>query len=201
MGGSPGKIPSPSARGEMEKAEELDRIAEEIRRCRFCRRWGEGSPVPGEGNPDAAIVFVGEAPGREEAKTGRPFVGRSGKFLRTVIRDSGIDAGEAYITSPVKYLPRRGTPSIENILHGRTHLLKQLSVIDPEIVVLMGNTACLALLGRRAAVTEDRGSVIRKEGRIYFITFHPAYAMRFPEGKKAFIGDFGKLKRLTGRKL
>jgi uracil-DNA glycosylase family 4 len=185
--------------GKMNKAKELEKIAAEIRKCPHCRRWGKGAPVPGEGNPDAAIVLVGEAPGREEAVTGRPFVGRSGMFLRSVIKQAGLQLEEVYITSPVKYLPLGGTPLRENILHGSTHLLKQLSAIDPEIIVLMGSTACIALLNRRASITGEHGSVVRKEGRTYFITFHPAYAMRFPEGKKAFVADLRKLKRLTGR--
>ncbi len=155
--------------------------------------------MPGEGSPDTAVVFLGEAPGREEAKTGRPFVGRSGRFLRSVMKEAGFDPGNVYITSPVKYLPRMGTPPKKNILHGRTHLLRQLSVIDPVIVVLMGNTACVAMLDRKASVTAEHGSVIRKEGRTYFITFHPAYAMRFPKVRESFIGDFRKLKRLTKR--
>jgi uracil-DNA glycosylase family 4 len=185
--------------GKMDKAKELEKIAAEIRRCPRCRRWGKGAPVPGEGNPDATIVFVGEAPGREEAATGTPFVGRSGRFLRSVMKQAGFHDEEVYITSPVKYLPLGGTPLRENILHGRIHLLKQLSVIDPEIIVLMGSTACIALLDRKASITGEHGSVVHKEERTYFITFHPAYAMRFPEGKKAFIADFRKLTRLAGR--
>jgi uracil-DNA glycosylase family 4 len=114
--------------------------------------------------------------------------------------EAGLDAEDVYITSPVKYLPLAGTPSKENILHSRTHLLKQLSIIGPRVIVLMGNTACIALLDRNAATTKEHGSVVRKEGRIFLITFHPAYAMRFPEGRKAFIGDLRKLKRLAAAK-
>jgi uracil-DNA glycosylase family 4 len=184
----------------MSRAEELAKIAAEIRRCPVCRQWGKGVPVPGEGNADAAIVFVGEAPGREEAEIGRPFVGRSGRFLRSVMEQVGFSPQDVYITSPVKYLPLRGTPSRENILHGRTHLLKQLSVIDPKIIVLMGGTACAALLDRTASISGEHGSVVLKEGRTYLITFHPAYAMRFPQGRQAFIGDLGELKRLAKKK-
>jgi uracil-DNA glycosylase family 4 len=186
--------------GKRYKAKKLETIAAEIGSCPVCRQWGEGEPVPGEGNPDASVVLVGEAPGREEAKTGRPFVGRSGKFLRAVMKEAGLEAEEIYITSPVKYLPGAGTPSIGNILHGKTHLIKQLSVIDPRIIVLMGNTACIAMLDSKMSIVADHGSVIRKEDRTYFITFHPSYAMRFPLGKKAFIGDFRKLKRLIRKK-
>ncbi len=150
-------------------------------------------PVPGEGNPDARIVFVGEAPGRQEAKVGRPFVGRSGKLLRAMILKAGLSEKEVYITSPVKYLPLRGTPSQENILHAKIHLLKQLSIIRPEIIVLMGSTACLALLDRKVEMTKEHGSIIHEGGRTYLLTFHPAYAMRFPDGKEGFILDFRKL--------
>ncbi len=183
----------------MDKKAELDRIAGEIRGCSLCKSWGKGKPVPGEGNPDAEIVFIGEAPGRTEAATGRPFVGRSGVFLRSMIRETGIDERDVFITSPVQYLPLRGTPLKENVMHSRGHLLKQLSIIDPGIVVLLGKTACAALLDRTVSIVDDHGSVVRKGGRSYLVTVHPAYAMRFPEGRRAFIADFKKLRRLIER--
>jgi uracil-DNA glycosylase len=183
----------------MDKETELNGIADEIRRCSLCRRWGKGKPVPGEGNPDAEIVFIGEAPGKTEAATGRPFVGRSGTFLRSVIRETGLDEQDVFITSPVQYLPLSGTPVKENVMHSRDHLLKQLSVIDPGLIVLMGKTACFALLDREISIADEHGNVVQKDGRTYLATFHPAYAMRFPEGKEAFISDFRKLKKLINR--
>ena len=182
----------------MNKTEELSKIAETIAECRVCRKWGTGEPVAGEGNPDADIVFVGEAPGREEARTGRPFVGRSGRLLRSMICGIGLSEEEVYITSPVKFLPLKGTPSRENIRHGTTHLLRQLSIIQPEVIVLLGNTACLALLGRQAALTKEHGSSIRDRGVTYFLTYHPAYAVRFPDGKQGLRRDFAKLAGLLG---
>ena len=173
-----------------DKGKELSKIADEIEKCSLCKKWGTGKPVPGEGNPDARIVFVGEAPGKQEARTGRPFIGRSGRLLRATISDVGLSEKDVYITSPVKYLPLRGTPSRENILHSRTHLFRQLSVISPRIVVLLGATACLALLDRKVEMTKEHGSIIRESGVTYFLTFHPAYALRFPEGKKGFLRDF-----------
>ena len=71
--------------GKMNKEKELSQVADEIRKCRLCKKWGTGEPVPGEGSADARLVFIGEAPGKEEAKTGRPFVGRSGRLLRLMI--------------------------------------------------------------------------------------------------------------------
>jgi len=181
------------------KAKALQKIAEEISHCRLCRKGGTGKAVPGEGNPNARIVFIGEAPGKEEAKTGRPFVGRSGKLLRQTIRDMGLDEANVFITSPVHYLPLRGTPSTAMIHHGRRHLFEQLSVIKPDMIVLLGNSACVALLDDKVEITKKHGTLVKKEGRTYFITVHPAYAIRFVKGKKMLLSDFAKLKRLIAR--
>jgi uracil-DNA glycosylase family 4 len=180
----------------MTKEQALNEIAAEIRACRPCKKGGVGKAVPGEGNPEARVVFVGEAPGKEEAKIGRPFIGRSGKFLRKMIHELGLEEHEVFITSPGHYLPIRGTPTKEMLIHGREHLFKQLSVIKPKFVVLLGNSACVAMLDSRMEISRSHGTIIEKEGRKYFITFHPAYAMRFPAGKKLFIRDFSELGRI-----
>jgi DNA polymerase len=178
------------------KSKTLQKIAEEILHCRLCRKGGTGKAVPGEGDPDARIVFIGEAPGREEAKTGRPFVGRSGKLLRQTIRDVGLNEADVFITSPVHYLPLRGTPSTAMIHHGRQHLFEQLSIIKPDMIVLLGNSACVALLDGKVEITKEHGTMVRKDDRAYFITVHPAYAVRFAKGKEMLLSDFAKLKRL-----
>jgi DNA polymerase len=180
----------------MNRERALRKIARDISRCVLCKKGGTGKAVAGEGSADATIVFVGEAPGKEEAKIGRPFIGRSGKFLRKVLADIGLHDREIFITSPVHYLPLRGTPSRAAVIHGREHLYKQIEIIDPKMIVLLGNTACSALLDSKQELSKEHGKIIRKDGRKYFITFHPAYAMRFPEGKKQFISDFKKLKKL-----
>jgi DNA polymerase len=180
----------------MDQEQKLQKIAGEISRCRVCREDCSGMPVPGEGSADARVVFIGEAPGREEAKTGRPFVGRSGKLLRQTIRDIGLDESAVFITSPVHYLPDRGTPSRSMVMHGREHLFKQLAVIEPEIVVLLGNTACTALLDSKVEITKQHGTTVLKDDQTCFITVHPAYAIRFAAGKKMLREDFNLLKKL-----
>ena len=180
----------------MDKRTKLAEIAEEIRKCRKCKTGKSGLSVPGEGNPDADIMFVGEAPGKEEAKCGRPFIGRSGKLLRSAITGIGLREEDVFITSPVKYLPDRGTPTDEDIFHGRVHLFRQLEVISPKIIVLLGNTACVAVLGNKTAVTREHGKVIEKEGMKCLITFHPAAAIRFQKFKGSFLEDFGVLRRM-----
>jgi len=174
----------------------LNKIAAEIASCRTCRKGCTGKAVPGEGSADARVVFIGEAPGREEAKTGRPFVGRSGKLLREMITAIGLREEEVFITSPVHYLPDRGTPSKEMIHHGREHLFKQLKVIGPDIIVLLGNSACVAMLDAKVEITKQHGTLMKKDGRTYFITVHPAFAIRFTKGKEMLLSDFAKLKRL-----
>lgn len=167
-----------------------------IKSCRTCQKGKIGKAVPGEGNPNAKIMFVGEAPGRQEAKTGRPFVGRSGKFLRLAIAKIGLDEKEVYITSPVKYLPKRGTPSRSDIIHGATHLNRQLEIINPKIIVLLGNVAYKALIDQSSAVNSHHGKVVTRDGQKYFVTFHPASALRFPRTRSLMIKDFSKLKEL-----
>ncbi len=183
----------------MDKERLLRKIVREIDRCALCKKGGTGKAVAGEGSAAAAVVLVGEAPGKEEAKIGRPFIGRSGKFLRSVMAGIGLREQEVFITSPVHYLPLRGIPAKAAIIHGRQHLFHQIEIIDPKIVVLLGNTACIAMLNSKQELSREHGRIVRKDGRTYFTTFHPAYAMRFPEGKAKFIKDFAKLKRLIKR--
>src|SRR6185436_19798058 len=128
----------------MDKQKALAKIAKEIENCKICKKDKIGKAVPGEGSANADIVFLGEAPGKKEAETGRPFIGRAGKLLRSMLAEVGLKDADVFITSPVKYLPVYVTPKPEDIEHGRTHLFEQLKIIEPKIVVLMGNVASQA---------------------------------------------------------
>lgn len=176
----------------------LTRIGRQVAACRSCKRHGVGKPVVGEGKPNARIVFVGEAPGRQEAQSGRPFVGRAGQWLRQAIRHIGLDEQSVYLTNPVKYRPTGRTPSAADVAHGRIHLLQQLDIINPKIVVLLGTTACLGVLNENVAVRARHGDVVVRDGRTYLITCHPA-AVRFPAIRKAVLQDFRKLKACAAR--
>jgi len=181
----------------MRKQNYLDKIAIEIKKCKVCKKGSIGLPVPGEGNPNAKIVFVGEAPGKQEAKTGRPFVGRSGKFLRSQIQAIGLDdEKDVFILSPVKYLPKGGTPTKQQIAHGRTHYLKQIEIINPRIIVLMGNVAALGTLDKAISVSKFHGETLIESSKKYFFSYHPAAAVRFPKLRSVFVQDFKKLKKL-----
>ncbi len=168
----------------MEKASALAKIAEEVERCEVCKRDAIGRAVPGEGNADADVMFVGEAPGKKEAETGRPFVAQSGRVLDRLLASTGLSRDDVFITSPVKYLPRRGTPAQEDIAHGRMHLMRQIDIIDPRLIVLMGRVAARAVLGRDIAIRSEHGQVVERQGRTYFLTFHPAAVLHNPSLSK-----------------
>ncbi|MFH8086776.1 MAG: uracil-DNA glycosylase [Candidatus Aenigmatarchaeota archaeon] len=178
----------------------LEEIEKEIKECEECKKGKFGLPVPGEGNPKAKIFFLGEAPGKEEAKTGKPFVGRAGKFLTKILNKIGIKREEVFITSPVKYYPGKRTLTKEEIEHGMTHTLKQIEAINPKIIVLLGNVALKSIFPEENfKVSKVHGKVWKKGNRICFSTFHPASAMRFPRIRKFMENDMKKLKKILAK--
>lgn len=180
----------------MDKKKALSEIAKEITVCRECKKDTIGKPVPGEGNPNAQIVFVGEAPGKQEAATGRPFIGRSGKLLRSAMEEIGLDPQQVFITSVGKYLPKNGRPTVKQITHGRKHLLKQIEIIHPRIVVLLGSVAAQGIMGEKIPVKILHGTTRIVNGIILFLTIHPAAALRFQPFKEIFLEDFHVLQTL-----
>jgi DNA polymerase len=170
----------------MKKVPVLERIARQLHapRCPLGRRGSR--PVPGEGPADARIFFVGQAPGAEENRTGRPFVGRAGRFLDQALRDVGLSRDTIFITSVEKYFPPGNRPPTrEEIAACKPVLLRQIEAIDPEVVVSLGRVAEAALRGE---------PVLR--GRRVFSTVHPAVAMRFPRMRRRFLRDLRTLTRL-----
>ena len=161
----------------------LGSIAQEIKRCKKCPLYrGATKAVPGEGPADARVVLVGQNPGRDEDQSGRPFVGRSGKFLDQVLESLGLQREACFITSVVKHkTPNNRTPTSAEITACMPYLERQIAVIKPETVVLMGTVAQKA----------PRNADIR-----YIETYHPAAAMRFPRFRKQFERDFEHLGKL-----
>ncbi len=178
-----------------DKKRALEKIADEIKKCKECRKNKYGLPVPGEGDPNAKVMFIGEAPGIEESKVGRPFIGRAGKFLTKMLNSIGIKREKVFITSPVKYYPGKRAPNIKEIRHGMLHTKKQIEIIKPKVIVLLGNTALKALIDEKAKISKLHGKIIKKNGIIFIPTFHPSAAMRFPKIKEKMEKDFKKIRR------
>lgn len=182
----------------MDKRNTLTEISKEIEKCRECRKGKSGKAVVGEGSPNAKIMFIGEAPGRKEAETGRPFIGRSGQLLTKLLQTIGIDRKDVFITSPVKYYPGKRAPTAKEIEHGKKHLGKQIKIIGPELIVLLGNTAIKALLDDTYKVMKWHGKIVRNKNQDHFVTFHPAAALRFPKKIKPLIEkDLQRLKNIS----
>ncbi len=145
--------------------------------------------VLGEGPAGAAIAFVGEQPGDQEDLQGRPFIGPAGQVLDQALADAGIDRTEVYLTNAVKHFKfvQRGKrrlhqrPDVGEVKHYQWWLRRELELVGPRLVVALGATAVLALTGRALAVTAHRGETTF-EARRGFITVHPSYLLRLPDG-------------------
>lgn len=173
----------------------LSRIAYSIARCRGCDLWKRRRrTVPGEGKPTADLMFIGQAPGREEDITGRPFVGRAGRLLNSLLEDVGIRREEVFITSLVKcFPPGNRRPKRSEIEACFKHLRAQISVINPKLIILLGEQA-LSTFFKGASLKDVHGRFLDKDGRRFFPTYHPAAAMRFPRIRKLIKRDFKRLK-------
>jgi len=178
----------------MNKEKILLEIAKEIENCKECKKDKFGLPVPGEGNPDARIMFLGESPGLWESKTGKPFIGKAGQFLNKLFNSFGIKREDVFITSPVKYFPGRRAPNLKEIRHGMIHTKQQIDTIKPKTIILLGNVALHALIDEKLNISKVHGKIIKKDGIIYIPTFHPSAAMRFPKVKVKMEEDFKKIK-------
>lgn len=188
------------------KKDDLFKLAEDVRRCTDCPLWkGRTLAVPGEGDPDAKIMIVGEGPGAEEDRLGRPFVGRAGKFLDKMLDVANLDRESVFITNVVKCRPPENRdPKKEEINACKGWLEKQISIIDPQIVVVLGRIALKRLLDKDK-IGELRGKTVEKKyfsdgkvvSRKYFITYHPSAGIRSPEKFGGAIKeDFKKLSSL-----
>ena len=161
----------------------LDDLAIVIRRCRKCLLYKQRlHAVPGEGNPKASVVFIGEAPGVQEDRKGRPFIGTAGKFLNQLLVEYNIQRDDLFLTSCVKCRPPGNrTPKRKELdICITTWLLPQLELIKPEIVVLCGRTAAQQMLEKPVKIADIHGTLHQKDELYYFITYHPAAGMRFP---------------------
>ena len=170
----------------------LDAIAGEVSVCQLCPLAGSRTKaVPGEGPESARMMLVGEAPGREEDLSGRPFVGRGGKLLSAALETIGSPSEEVFITNVVKCRPpgNRVPLRLEWETCLGAHLSREIGAVAPKVVVLLGRTASAGLLGV-STLKETRGKLVRRDGRTYLPTYHPAAILRNPKLKRTFLRDF-----------
>jgi DNA polymerase len=181
----------------MSAAAELDALAEEIRShrgcgfepCETCT-----NPVPGEGNADAELMFVGEAPGKQEDLKGRPFVGAAGRLLGELLGSIGLDRDDVFITNVLKARPPRNRdPRPDEVAHSWPWLERQVAIVAPKLIVPLGRHA-LARFVPGLKISEVHGTVVHDEGGTpYLPLFHPAVALYARERRDELFADFARL--------
>lgn len=154
--------------------------------------------VFGEGNPNANIMFIGECPGAVEDETGRPFVGRAGELLTRIIENVlGFQRQDVFIANIVKCRPPQNrVPSPSEALTCRPYLFRQIQLIDPKIIVSLGNTSYHYLTEDKASISRVRGQTFQFGTKTLVPTFHPSFLLRNPSAKKEAYADFLKIKSL-----
>ncbi|HEV3165160.1 MAG TPA: uracil-DNA glycosylase [Isosphaeraceae bacterium] len=187
---------------ESERAALLEALAAEVAVCTRCPILVayRTRTVFGEGSPTARLMFVGEGPGADEDRTGRPFVGRAGVLLTDMItKGMGLKREEVYIANAIKSrAPDNRVPLPDELGHCRPYLERQIEIIRPQFLCLLGKTAVLSLLQNDSSVGRLRQRWLRYRGIPTIVTYHPAYLLRNPEAKKDAWEDLQMLMREMG---
>jgi len=182
----------------------LNVLRKDIGECKRCRLSKERTNIVfGEGNSDARLMFIGEAPGREEDSQGRPFVGDAGMLLTRLIEKMGFKRGDVYIANILKCRPPMNRdPEKDEIESCRGFVEKQIEIIKPEVLISLGRISAQTLIGNtRLKMTSIRGNFFDYKGILLMPTFHPAYLLRNPKDKWLTWNDaqkvLEKLKEIT----
>lgn len=179
----------------------LDEIAVRVRACRSCGLCTyRTNAVPGEGNPQARLMLVGEGPGATEDSTGRPFVGQAGSLLNGILEAIEVPRESVYITNIVKCRPPQNRkPLPDEIAACMPYLQRQLEIIRPKVILALGGTAGEAMLGVRKSLGELRNKVHTYNGIPLVVTYHPAALLRNPNWKKPTWDDVRIVRQLLDR--
>jgi DNA polymerase len=179
----------------MTKEEALQEVAKRVAACEQCKYVPNQNPVPGEGNPDAQIMFIGEAPGAKENETGRPFVGAAGKFLAEMLNSIGLEREDIFIANAIKYQPPGNRdPMPEEIALQLPFLKKQIAIIKPKLICFLGRHAMHALLPDiDKPISVVHGQLIKKDDQYYLPLYHPAAALYNGGMRQTLLDDFAKI--------
>ncbi len=175
----------------------LEATAAQVRVCTRCRLHETRThAVPGEGPADARLLIVGEAPGRDEDASGRPFVGRAGRILEHALEAAGVPRPSTFITNVVKCRPPGNrTPKADEVDACRPYLLAQIAAVAPNVIVTLGTTAARGLLGPGVELKGVRGRLLEFEGIPVLPTYHPAAVLYNRNLERALVRDLRKAAR------
>jgi len=177
-----------------DRAAALAAIAAEVRVCKNCRLFeGTTNAVPGAGDPNAEIMFIGEGPGYNEDKQGLPFVGRSGDYLEKMLKLINLDRKQVFIANVVKHRPPENRdPLPDEMAACKPYLDRQIEIINPLVIVTLGRFS----MGRyfpNGKITQIHGQPKYENGRAYYPLFHPAAVLRNPTLEPQMEADFRRL--------
>ena len=187
----------------MSPAEALAGVKAFIGECTRCKLHGLGRSqvVFGVGNPNADLMFVGEAPGADEDIQGVPFVGRAGQLLTKIIEAIDLKRDDVYIANVIKCRPPQNrNPEPDEIETCEPFLFQQIDLIKPRVIVTLGKFAAHTLLRSDEAISRLRGRVFDYRGAKLIPTFHPAYLLRNPSSKREVWEDMKLVKKLLSEK-
>lgn len=182
------------------KGARLAALREEIGDCRRCGLWtGRTHLVFGVGDPDAEVMFVGEAPGSDEDRQGEPFVGRAGQLLTKIIEAMGLARERVYIANIIKCRPPENRNPLPSEIGACSGFLRaQVEIISPRAIVALGSFSSQTLLGTDEKISRLRGRFHPYQGIPLMPTYHPAYLLRNPNEKKQVWEDVQKVMALLG---
>lgn len=181
---------------ETDKKEELEKVADRIRNCFECPlSKSRTCAVPGEGDPNTEIIFIGEAPGFNEDREGVPFCGQAGKFLDEMLLEIGLKRADVFITNTIKCRPPENRdPEDSEKEVCRPHLDRQIKVIGPKLVVCLGRHSMSSLMPGAGSISKLHGRAVRRpSGQVYLALYHPAAALHNGSLRKTLIDDFRKI--------
>lgn len=175
---------------------ELSELKQICDKCQRCQLWQTRTNVVfGDGDPSADILFVGEAPGENEDKTGIPFVGRAGQLFDKYLLAVGLKRSDVYIANTIKCRPPKNRdPSPEEQAACLEYLREQTRIIDPKIIVCLGRISAYRIISPDFKITRDHGVFYERKGKILVAVYHPSALLRDPKKKDDMMADMLKIK-------
>ena len=186
----------------MDRKAMMNKLNSEYARLPSRKDWLlSGNFVPGDGPVDADVMIIGQAPGRNEDIQLKPFIGTSGKFLDRLIGIAGLERKNVYICSVVQFFPPENRiPNDDEVELCRGFLFRQIEIVDPRVIILVGSLSCKTVLGIDG-IAKMHGKVMNKNGRTYLLSMHPAAAVRIRTKMPIMEEDFRKFKSVIAKSI
>jgi uracil-DNA glycosylase len=184
--------------GSIASLDTIDAVAKHIASCTRCPLYSTATnPVPGEGNPNADFMCVGEAPGATEDETGRPFIGAAGQLLTKILGAIDLKREDVFICNVLKHRPPGNrNPRPEEVIACSPYLVRQIELIQPKVILALGTFAAQTLLDTKLSIGKLRGQVHRYYGVPLIVTYHPAALLRNPGWKRPTWEDVQLARRI-----